>query len=94
MRTKFVEKGIPVIIGEFGAGKRKLTSPSEQALNNASVDSYYRCVVKTAVSKGLIPICWDVPGWLFNRDTGAILDRGIINAIKQGAKDASTISVH
>ena len=94
MKARFVDKGIPVIIGEFGAGKRKLSQPSDQALNNASVESYYRHVVKSAVSKGLIPICWDVPGWLFNRSTGAILDQGIIKAIKQGDKDASTVSTH
>ena len=94
MKAQFVDKGIPVIIGEFGAGKRKLSQPSDQALNNASVESYYRHVVKSAVSKGLIPICWDVPGWLFNRSTGAILDQGIIKAIKQGDKDASTVSTH
>ena len=94
MKTQFVDKGIPVIIGEFAAAKRKISLPSDQALHDASVEYYYRSVVRSAVSKGLIPICWDVPGWLFNRDTGTILDRGIINAIKQGAKDASTISVH
>jgi len=94
MKAQFVDKGIPVILGEFGAGKRKLSPPSDQALNNASVESYYKYVVKSAVSKGLIPICWDVPGWLFNRNTGAILDRDIIKAIKQGAKDASATSVY
>jgi len=93
MKEQFIDKGIPVIIGEFGAGKRRLSSPSEQALNNASVESYYKCVVRSTVSKGLIPICWDVPGWLFNRSTGAILDRGIINAINQGYKEASTTTV-
>ena len=94
MKEQFVDKGIPVIIGEFGGGKRKLSMPSNQALNNASVESYYKYVVKSAVSKGLIPICWDVPGWLFNRNTGSILDRVIINAINQGFKDAYTSSVH
>lgn len=89
MKTQFVDKGIPVIIGEFGASRRKLSSPSDQTLHNASVDSYYRYVVKSTVSKGLIPICWDVPGWLFNRNTGTVLDRGIINAIQQGYNDAS-----
>lgn len=89
MKMQFVDKGIPVIIGEFGASRRKVSSPSDQTLHNASVDAYYRCVVKSTVSKGLIPICWDVPGWLFNRNTGAVLDRGIINAIQQGYNDAS-----
>ena len=93
MKAQFVDKGIPVIIGEFGAGKRRLSPPSEQGLNNASVESFYKCVVRSTVSKGLIPICWDVPGWLFNRSTGAILDRGIINAINQGYKEATTTTV-
>src|ERR1035437_9570218 len=48
IKEQFVDKGIPVIIGEFGAGKRKLVPPSDQALNNASVDSYYKYVVKSA----------------------------------------------
>jgi len=85
MKAQFVDKGIPVIIGEFGAGKRKLSPPSDQALNNASVEYYYKYVVNSAVSNGLIPICWDTPMWLFNRSTGAILDRGVIKAIMQAA---------
>jgi len=94
MKARFVDKGIPVIIGEFAAGNRKLCPPSDQALNNASVDYYYKYVVKSAVSKGLIPVCWDVPMWLFDRSTGTILDHGIINAIMQGAKDASKSFTH
>jgi aryl-phospho-beta-D-glucosidase BglC (GH1 family) len=94
MKAQFVDKGIPVIIGEFSAGKRKLSQPSDQALHNASVEYYYKYVVKSAVSKGLIPICWDVPMGLFNRSTGVILDRGIVNAIMQGAKDTSLSSAH
>jgi aryl-phospho-beta-D-glucosidase BglC (GH1 family) len=94
MKARFVDKGIPLIIGEFAAGKRKLSPPSDQALSNASVDYYYRYVVKSAISKGLIPVCWDVPMGLFNRSTGAIPDHSIINAIMQGARDASAGSAH
>jgi aryl-phospho-beta-D-glucosidase BglC (GH1 family) len=94
MKTQFVDKGIPVIIGEYGAYKRKLGSTSDIALHDASVEYYYNYVVKSAVSKGLIPICWDTPGGLFNRRTGALLDRGIINAIMDGNKDASANSAH
>jgi aryl-phospho-beta-D-glucosidase BglC (GH1 family) len=94
MKTMFVDKGIPVIIGEFAAGKRKLSPPSDQALNSASVEYYYKYVVKSAISKGLIPICWDVPMGLFDRSTGAILDKGIVDAIMQGAKDASAVSAY
>ena len=89
MKALFIDKGIPVIVGEFGAGKRKLSPPSDQALNNASVEYYYKYIVKSAVGNGLIPVCWDVPMWLFNRNTGAILDQGIIDAIMQGARNGS-----
>jgi len=92
MKTQFVDKGIPVIIGEFSAGKRKLSPPSDQERNHLSVEYYYKYIVKSAISKGLIPICWDVPRGLFHRKTGALLDRGILNAIKQGASDASASS--
>ncbi|MCK9205929.1 MAG: glycoside hydrolase family 5 protein [Salinivirgaceae bacterium] len=86
MKSKFVDKGIPVIIGEFGAYKRKLNPPSDQALNNISVEYYYRYVVQSATEKGLIPICWDTPGGLFNRSTGEILNKGVVNAIMQGMR--------
>ncbi|MDP4270204.1 MAG: glycoside hydrolase family 5 protein [Bacteroidota bacterium] len=88
MKTKFVDKGIPVIIGEFGAFRKKLNTPSEQALHNASIEYYYRYTVKIALSKGLIPICWDVPGLLYNRKTSEQVDRAVVNAIMQGKKDA------
>lgn len=86
MKTKFVDKGIPVIIGEYGAYKRKLSPPSDQALNNASVEYYHRYIVSSTTSKGIIPFLWDTPGGLFNRSTGAIKDRGVLNAIMQGVK--------
>ncbi len=88
MRLKFVDKGIPVIIGEFGAFRKKLNTPSEQALHNASIEYYYRYTVKTALNKGLIPVCWDVPGMLYNRKTSEQVDRAVVNAIMQGEKDA------
>jgi endoglucanase len=93
MKTKFVDKGIPVIIGEYGAIKRKLSLPSDQVLHDASVEYYYRYVVKSATSKGIIPFLWDTPGGLFNRSTGAINDRDVLNAIMQGANDTSATEI-
>jgi aryl-phospho-beta-D-glucosidase BglC (GH1 family) len=90
MKSKFIDKGIPVIMGEYGAYKRKLSPPSEQDLHNASVEYFYRYTVKSATSKGIITYCWDTPGGLFDRSKGTIRDRGIVDAIMQGAKDAKT----
>lgn len=89
MKTKFVDKGIPVIIGEYGAFRRQLSPPSDQALHNASIKSYYRYFVKSATSKGIITYCWDTGG-IFNFTTGKKNDRDVLNAIMQGAKDVTT----
>jgi endoglucanase len=88
MKTKFIDKGIPVIIGEFGAFRRKLNSPSDQALHDASIEYYYKYTVKSMVSKGIIPYCWDVNKMLFDRSTGKIIDTALIKAIMQGVKEA------
>ncbi len=85
MKTKFVDKGIPVIIGEFGAYKRKLSPPSDQALNNVSVEYYNGYVVKSAISRGIVPFYWDTNMGLFNRSTGVVLDYGVLDSIMAGA---------
>jgi endoglucanase len=85
MKTKFVDKGIPVIIGEFAAFRRKLNPPSDQALHNASIEYYHRYVINSAITKGMIPFYWDVNMGLYNRTTGATLDHALLNAIMQGA---------
>ena len=90
MKTNFVDKGIPVIIGEYGAYKRKLSLPSDQELHEKSVEYYLRYVVQSAAEKGIITYYWDTPGGLFNRSTGTVRDRGILNAIMQVPTDSPT----
>jgi endoglucanase len=89
LKTRFISKGIPVILGEFGAYKRKLSSPSDQALNHKSVEYFNKYVVKLALENGIIPYYWDTPMNLFNRNTGGILDRGVAKAIMEGAATAN-----
>ncbi|HKM92164.1 MAG TPA: cellulase family glycosylhydrolase [Prolixibacteraceae bacterium] len=88
MKTKFIDKGIPVILGEYGAYKRKLNPPLEQALHDASVEYYLRYVTKSVIEKGIIPYYWDTPGGMFERSTGAVRDRGVLNAIMQVESDS------
>jgi len=90
MKTKFIDKGIPVIIGEYGAFRKTLSPPSDQALHNASIEHYYRYFVKSATSKGFITYCWDTGG-VFNFTTGKINDRPVLNAIMQGVKVATKV---
>ena len=59
------------------------------ALHVASIEHYYRYFMKSAMSRGMIPYCWDIEGGIFNRSNATIIDRGVLNAIMQGAKDAT-----
>jgi endoglucanase len=88
MKTKFVDRGIPVIIGEFGAPGRTLSPPSDQTLADASRRYWYRYVVSSARNKGLIPYVWDINMGMYNRSTAAVLDQGVIDAMNQGAGNA------
>jgi endoglucanase len=93
IKKKFVDKGIPVIIGEFGAYKKNdYMTKKNRALHEASIEYFQRYVVGSAIKKGIIPYYWDIPGGLYDRDSGRVLDRGLLNAIMQGVKDAEAAS--
>jgi endoglucanase len=93
MKTKFIDKGIPVIIGEYAANKRNLSAPSDQALHVASRLYFYKYIVNSARSKGIIPFAWDINMQMYNRSTNAILDQPVIDAIMQGAGNSTTTYV-
>lgn len=91
MKTKFVDNGIPVIIGEFGAIKR--TNPSDLSLHLASREYFNKYVTSSAKNKGMVPVYWDNGAsdfGIFNRSTAAVSDQGVINAIMQGAGGSSS----
>jgi len=87
MKQKFADKGVPIIIGEFGAYRRKLKSPSDQKLHNASVAYFQEYFVRSAVSKGFIPFYWDINMGLFDRSKGKIRDNEILKAIMKGVNE-------
>jgi len=92
LKTRFVDKGVPVILGEYGAWKRgTLAAGADRALHNKSIEYYYYYMVKAALKNGAIPFCWDT-GSLFDRSTGVVNDWGIINAMKKGAAEAQVTS--
>lgn len=92
LKTRFVDKGVPVILGEYAAGKRgDLTAGADTALHYKSVEYFHYRMVKGALLNGAIPFRWDTPGGIINRNTGAIQDRGIMNAMKKGAAEAAQV---
>lgn len=91
MKTKFVDQGIPVIIGEYGAIKR--TNPANLSLHLASREYFNKYVTSSAKNKGMVPVYWDNGAsdfGVFNRSNAAVSDQGVITAIMQGAGGSSS----
>ncbi len=87
MKTKFVDKGIPVIMGEYGAYRRNGSAnvPKDLALHNASVDYWITFTTKEALAHGVKPFWWDTGGAL-DRQNNTVKDQRTIDALLEGAK--------
>ncbi len=89
MKTKFVDNGIPVILGEFGAMKRMTLTGEALERHILSRRTYYYYVVSAAKARGIIPVAWDT-GYKGNKTMtiidreGVIFDLGLLNAIRAG----------
>lgn len=83
MKTKFVDKGIPVIMGEYGAYRRDRSAnvPKDLALHNASVDYWITFTTKEALARGIKPFWWDI-GAALDRNQNIVKDQRTIDALK------------
>ena len=80
MKTHFVDKGYPVVIGEFGANWRDLSglSGESQEKHDASIRSHYRELHRLCQELGgMVPMTWDInsPNRNGTRGTMTIIDR-------------------
>ena len=88
MKTRFVDQGIPVILGEFGAIRR-----TEYAGAETYRTAWDRYVARAAWTRGAVPVYWDA-GYpndnhsmgLFDRNTGAVVYPSIVSGIVDAAK--------
>jgi endoglucanase len=88
MKTKFIDHGIPVIVGEFAAQRRDSLTGDALALHLQSRRYYHQYVVKSAVTNGLRPFYWDVgafAGGVFDRASNTVSDAAGLMALQQGA---------
>jgi hypothetical protein len=94
IKPKYLDKNIPVVVGEFGALKRLTLTGDNLKLSILSRRHFYNYVTKAALSRGMIPIAWDAGGkgdgtmTIFDRNKeneGAIYDLGLLNAIRSAA---------
>jgi endoglucanase len=91
MKTKFVNQGIPVVIGEFAAMKRSTTlSGADLQLHLNSRAHFHNYASRQAVANGMMPFYWDNGvnannGFaLFNRQTNTVVDQQTIDALIRG----------
>jgi len=86
MKTKFIDKGIPVIMGEYGAYRRSDPAylPKDLAMHNASVDYWINFTTKEALARGIKPFWWDT-GAAIDRSNFTVKDQRTIDALKAGA---------
>lgn len=86
-KNTFVDKGIPVILGEYGAYRRDYNQlvPKDLETHNNSVDHWITYVTEKAVANGLIPFWWDTGGALDRRNY-TVKDQRTIDALIEGGK--------
>jgi aryl-phospho-beta-D-glucosidase BglC (GH1 family) len=88
MKTKFVDHGIPVIMGEFAVMDRNLAGDSLN-FNLASRAYWYNFCMHQASANGIHPFLWDT-GSLINRSTYAVKDQRDLAALVQGAQTGAS----
>lgn len=79
MKNKYVNKGIPVILGEYAVMNRDVTAAGKQQTFEESRAYYYEYVNRTAKNNGIVPFLWETPGNIFNRDKNSNQDNSVIN---------------
>ncbi|WP_337967713.1 cellulase family glycosylhydrolase [uncultured Flavobacterium sp.] len=90
MKTQFVDKGIPVLLGEFGAIRRTSLTGDALTLHLNSRAYYLKTVVKQAKANGLLPFYWDEGSLgdnsfgIINRTNNTVSDTQALNAMIEG----------
>lgn len=73
LKTSFIDKGIPVIIGEYGC-------PYENK-DPASVRKFLTSVCEAAYDMGACPVLWDTPGGRYDRSTYKVTDEKLLKQL-------------
>lgn len=90
MKEKFIDNGMPVILGEYGVIHRKSLSGEAYVKHKAAREYYLEYVTHAAKRNGLVPFYWDNGNKadngcaIFDRGTGEVIDPGALEAIMRG----------
>ena len=91
MKTNFVDKGYPAILGEFGASRRSSLTGNILEHHLASRAYYFQYIAQQAKNYGIVPFIWDNGSTgnngnaIFNRSNGSVFDRQALKAYILGA---------
>jgi endoglucanase len=84
----YVNKGIPVLIGEFGAYRTDFlsaTNATQATWNNASRLYWNKYAAESARNHGISPFYWSTPNQPFHWTSGAVTDAELVTALTGGA---------
>lgn len=91
MKTKFVDEGIPVILGEYSATRRSTQLNGDAlALHLTSRAWWHEYVTQQALANGLLPFYWDNGGLgnhasgIFDRSNNTVGDQQTLDALIDG----------
>lgn len=86
LKTAFVDRGIPVVMGEYSATKRTINenTADNQELHNQSRAYWNEVITREAKNHGCIPFYWET-GTDVDRYTGAAKEAYAIEGIMKGA---------
>ncbi|QSB26321.1 cellulase family glycosylhydrolase [Flavobacterium sp. CLA17] len=89
MKQKFVDKGIPVMLGEYATWRRTpglgKPVPKDMDMHNKSVDYWSYYVTKQAKANGIVPFWWEI-GFMLDRANNKVKDQAMLDAIIEGGK--------
>ncbi len=90
MKTAFVDNGIPVIIGEFGAIQR--FAIGQDPIHDASIKAWYAAVTSYAINNGCIPYAWDTNSGngmsIIDRSSNKVSNTNMMTGITEGVAAA------
>jgi endoglucanase len=94
IKENFVDKGIPVILGEYAAWRRNATNnanylPKDLDKHNQSVNYWTKYVTKQAKANGIIPYYFET-GFMFDRANNVVKDQPMLDALIAGYNQSVT----
>lgn len=101
LKTSFVDKGIPVINGEYGIiWRTNITGANEsQEKHNASIQYYYKTMNKVCMERGIVPFAWDTNSkgnnqmTIIDRSSKTIYNKYMMDGIKEAMEELGLTAI-